>query len=89
MSSAALAPISWGDTTDLGEESQCPSLATVLPLSPFITDADNRFVLDEEKFMADIEPMPSFLSAPSPEYLRAAEIIPVLAVLARHSERAS
>jgi hypothetical protein len=85
MSSAALAPITWGNPIDLDEASPCPTLATVLPLSPFITDAENRFVLDEEKFMADIEPMPSFLSAPREEYLRAAEIIPLLAVLARHT----
>lgn len=29
-----------------------------LPLSPFITDPDNRFVLDEEKFMFDLGYVP-------------------------------
>lgn len=55
---------------------------TLLPLSPFITEPDRRFVLDEEKFMADIEEMPSFLSAPRAEFLRAAELMPLLKVLA-------
>lgn len=55
-----------------------------LPLSPFITEPDNRFVLDEEAFMAAIEPAPAFIENPSPDYLRAAEIQPVLRVLARY-----
>lgn len=57
-------------------------MPTPMPLSPFITDPDNRFVLDEEQFLIDTEPAPAFLSAPRPEYLRAAELVPVLAVLA-------
>jgi hypothetical protein len=55
---------------------------TLLPLSPFITEPDRRFVLDEDQFMAEVEELPAFLSAPSPEYLRAADIMPVLKVLA-------
>lgn len=57
---------------------------TNLPISPFITEPDSRFVLDVDAFIAAIEPAPAFLSDPSPEYLRAAELMPVLAVLARH-----
>ncbi len=41
-----------------------------------------RFVLDEARFLADLEPAPAFLSAPSPEYLQAADIMPILAALA-------
>lgn len=37
---------------------------------------------DEAAFLADIEPLPAFLIDPSPKYLEAAEIIPVLQVLA-------
>jgi hypothetical protein len=51
---------------------------TRLPPSPFITEpepakvtkpsnANNRFVLDEEAFMAELEPMPIFLNAPRSE----------------------
>jgi hypothetical protein len=43
---------------------------------------DDRFKLDVDAFMAAIEEAPSFLSAPRPEYLRAAEIEPVLTLLA-------
>lgn len=57
---------------------------TNLPPSPFITEPDNRFVLDVEAFMEAIEPAPSFLSEPSPEYLRAAELMPVLKVLSAY-----
>ncbi len=44
--------------------------------------ADNRFVLDEEAFLNDIEPLPAFLIAPSQPYLRATDIFKVLRVLA-------
>lgn len=44
----------------------------------------SRFVLDEVAFMNDIEPLPAFLHNPSPEYLRANEMMPMLAVLAGH-----
>jgi len=53
-----------------------------LPLSPFVTEPDHRFVLDEAAFMAAIEPAPAFLANPRPEYLRAIDLIPMLAVLA-------
>lgn len=35
--------------------------------NPFI-EPDDRFVLDEEAFMAAIDPLPAFLRDPSPEY---------------------
>lgn len=57
---------------------------TELPLSPFITEPDNRFVLDEAAFMADLCEMPAFLANPSPEYLAALDILPVLRVIAGH-----
>ncbi|MCK1671040.1 hypothetical protein [Bradyrhizobium sp. 150] len=83
-SSSALAAVAWSDAVDTADAFDIPPLATVLPLSPFITEPGRRFVLDEDRFMADIEEMPAFLSAPREEYLRAAEIIPMLAILARH-----
>lgn len=43
---------------------------------------DHRFRLDVDAFMAAIEEAPAFLRATRPEYLRATEIEPVLAVLA-------
>lgn len=55
---------------------------TELPLSPFIVDADRRFVLDEDQFMADVCEMPAFLVNPSREYLEAIDILPVLRVIA-------
>jgi len=58
---------------------------TELPLSPFITDADRRFVLDEDAFMTEVCEMPAFLVNPSPEYLEACDILPVLRVLAGHA----
>ncbi|WP_407146291.1 hypothetical protein [Bradyrhizobium sp. ORS 86] len=60
-------------------------LTTPLPLSPFVTDPDHRFVLDEEAFMAAVEPAPVFLSAPRPEFLRAAELMPIVEIIARRS----
>lgn len=59
-------------------------MTTPMPASPFLTDADHRFVLDEPAFMAAIEPSPVFLSDPSPEYLSASDIGQVLEVLAAH-----
>lgn len=47
-------------------------------------DADHRFALDERAFMEAIEPPPAFLGNPSPEYLNATDLMPVLAVLAGH-----
>lgn len=59
-------------------------MITHLPPSPFVTEPDRRFVLDVDAFMAEIEPAPKFLSDPSPDYLRATEIVPVLKVLAAY-----
>jgi hypothetical protein len=50
--------------------------------NPFVLDPGDRFVLDEQAFMAAIEPPPAFLAAPRPEYLRAVEIMPIIQVLA-------
>ena len=46
-------------------------MGTPLPLSPFI-DPDNRFVLDEAKFMSDIthDDAPLFLRDPSDKFER-------------------
>jgi hypothetical protein len=60
-------------------------MATQLPISPFITEPDARFVLDENQFMADVCEMPAFLVNPSPEYLAAVDILPVLRVLSGHA----
>jgi len=60
-------------------------MATILPISPFIVDEEHRFVLDEDAFMAEVCEMPAFLVNPSPEYLEACDILPVLAILAGHS----
>lgn len=49
---------------------------------PVIAGATDRFILDAEAFMNDIEPLPAFLSAPSQSYLRASDLIPVLETLA-------
>lgn len=49
-----------------------------------LIEADHRFVLDERAFMEALEPPPAFLLNPSPEYLRANDLMPVLAVLAGH-----
>lgn len=55
---------------------------TELPLSPFITDPENRFVLDEAAFMAAIEPAPLFIRDPSPEYMSARDLMPIVEVIA-------
>jgi hypothetical protein len=66
-----------------------------LPPSPFITDVDRRFVLDERAFFAAIistdpmdyerrEVMPAFLAEPRPEYLSATEMRPIVDVIAGH-----
>jgi hypothetical protein len=62
-------------------------MPTALP-NPFCelsqsTDAFPRG-FDPNKFFAEIEPAPKFLSNPSPEYLQAAEIMPLLEVLAAY-----
>lgn len=42
---------------------------------------------DPERFIADIEPSPVFLSSPRPEFLEAAEFAPVLSILSSHARR--
>lgn len=59
-------------------------MPTPMPQSPFITDDQPRFVLDEAAFMAAIEPAPLFIADPSPQYMRAADIMPIVQVLAAH-----
>jgi hypothetical protein len=57
---------------------------TVMPVvSPFITDEDNRFVLNEEAFMEALD-LPAFIASPSAEF-RAAEIEPLLKTLFQRS----
>lgn len=54
---------------------------TIMPVpSPFI-DEDHRFVLDEQAFMEAITDLPAFIASPSPEYIAAAEIEPLLKTL--------
>lgn len=59
-------------------------MATPLPISPFITEPHRRFVLDEEAFAAAIEPAPKFLRDPSPSYMTAVELMPIVEVLVQH-----
>lgn len=63
-----------------------PAMAAETAAAPDLTDppvaAADRFILDVERFVADIEEPPAFLHAPSPEYLRATDLYPVLEVLA-------
>lgn len=68
-------------STSKGGHQEAPADRPLEPPPAGATD-DPRFVLDVEAFMADIEPLPAFLINPSPEYLRANEMIPMLAVLA-------
>lgn len=57
---------------------------TPLPASPFIIEPA-PFVFDEAQFCADIgiEPMPVFLSDPSPAFLSAAELEPLVEILTK------
>jgi len=50
--------------------------------NPFldVTPEPSTFVLDEEAFLADIEPLPTFLSK---KPIQADELIPMLEILAR------
>ncbi len=50
-------------------------------VNPWLEE-ESRFSLDVEAFMNDIEQLPAFLVSPSRKYLEAAELIPVLRVLA-------
>jgi hypothetical protein len=73
-------------------------MSTPLPLSPFITDPDNRFVLDEGAFMAEIMPklrspgshaldesLPVFISSPRPEFISATQLAEVRGLLSRRN----
>lgn len=53
---------------------------TALP-NPFMPPPPTEFVLDVAAFMEAIEPAPAFLSDPSPEYLTAAELVPIVELL--------
>lgn len=81
----SILPNPFEPTSSTGGHQEAPaetSTVTVAagPAGPF----ESRFVLDEEAFLSDLEPLPAFLCAPSQEYLRANDLIPVLAVLAGH-----
>lgn len=59
--------------------------------NPWIPDQPSRFVLDEAKFEAALqspepesEPAPLFLRDPSPEFMSAAFMKPLIDVLNRH-----
>lgn len=54
--------------------------AAQLP-NPFVPEGATPFVLDVEAFMAAIEPAPLFLRDPSPEFLTAGELAPIVEVL--------
>lgn len=56
-------------------------MPTPLPASPFVAPEPdgNRFVLDEERFLADIEEPPLFLRAPAS--MTAVELMPIVEVL--------
>jgi hypothetical protein len=58
---------------------------TELPPSPFITNPDARFVLDERAFVSAIEPSPLFLRDPSPEFMSARELMPIVAIIADYA----
>lgn len=60
------------------------AVASLPPASTGDAAAESRFVLDEEAFLNDLDPLPAFLVNPSPEYLSAREILPVLRALAGH-----
>lgn len=65
-----------------------PAAPVEAAASPILTGTDDaaaepsRFVLDEDAFLNDLEALPAFLVAPSQAYLRATDLIPMLAVLA-------
>lgn len=58
-------------------------MATILPLSPFVTDPDRRFVLDEALFLRDVtgsDDPPLFLSDPSADFIAAMQrdVLPLI-----------
>ena len=60
-------------------------MTNLLP-NPFI-DPDRRFNLDEDALAAAIDPddLPAFIVSPSPEYLAATEIEPILKMIFQRS----
>lgn len=60
-------------------------MTTPLPLSPFVTEPDARFVLDVDAFLAEIEPAPAFLSNPAPDFLRATDLMPIVEIIRGHA----
>ena len=44
----------------------------------------SRFELNEAAFMEAIEPLPAFIADPSPEYLTAVELMPIVELLVMH-----
>lgn len=66
--------------------------AAPVPVEHVSHPQDHRFVLDEALFLSqlsadgavDEEPPPLFLRDPSPDYLSALDILPVLEVIAGH-----
>jgi len=52
--------------------------------NPFVTNLHCRFVLDEARFLADIEPPPAFIASPSREFLMGCGLEPVLEILDAH-----
>jgi hypothetical protein len=59
-------------------------MATAELPNPFEFDAPSQFVLDVNAFLDAIMPPPVFLSDPSPEYMTAVELMPIVEVLAAH-----
>lgn len=59
--------------------------------NPWIPEvvSNKRFVLDEQAFIEAIEPWPKFLNDPSPEYLKATELKPILEILAPYMEKSN
>ena len=55
-------------------------MTTPMPISPFITDPEHRFVLDVDAFMAAIEPAPAFITDPSDDFIAAMhrDVLPVI-----------
>jgi hypothetical protein len=58
---------------------------TTMP-NPFeFTPEQSRFVLDEEAFMIALgDPPPVFLTDPSPEFLSATDLLPIVEILVAH-----
>lgn len=65
-----------------GSRAPSENTAAASPVSSQVDAAaePSRFVLDEEAFLNDLEPLPAFLSAP--RHLSATDLMPVLMTLA-------